>query len=78
MTEHQARIISKNTNLLIELEEIKNRLERIYYETIKIVDGKPFLSIVDPEDYLDDIIKIKSISENIEASVNICIVFGDK
>ncbi len=67
MTEYQ--IQSKHANLLGDLGQIKNNLEKFYNDSRQEINGKTLLSLIDGDDYLDDIWEILRKAKRIEATV---------
>ncbi len=63
MTEHQARIISKQTNLRIDLEDITKKLEK-FYSDLTLGDDKLLIESLDTEDFLDDVRYIRDVANN--------------
>ncbi len=71
MTEHQARIISKQTNLRIDLEDITKKLEKFYSELTSNVDDKLLIESLDSEEFLYHIREIRDIAKSTVALLKV-------
>ncbi len=69
MTEYQRQ--SKNAHLLDDLEDIKKKLEKFYYDITRNLDDKYLIESLDSEKFLDEVRDIRDSAKSTVALLKV-------